>query len=361
MTKLHDLAGLGQAVWLDYIRRSMLDSGELASLVEQGVRGVTSNPTIFDKAISGSADYDQQLSRLASQAESPKEIYEALAIDDICRAADILRPVYVESETIDGYVSLEVDPLLAYDTEGTVGEARRLFETVDRPNIFIKVPATPAGVPAIETLISEGINVNVTLIFSLAQYEAIADAYIAGLEQRVAQGEGVSTVASVASFFVSRVDAKVDPVLEKMGHRELQGKIAVANAKMGYARFKEMFGNERWRRLESCGAQVQRCLWGSTSTKNPSYPDTLYVDELIGQDTVNTMPPQTLEAVLDHGRTEPTVESDLDRARAWLEQLDALGIYLNAVTQRLQHEGVSKFIDSFKSLLNSVEKKVGAV
>ena len=343
MTKLHDLADLGQAVWLDSISRSLIDSGELQALVEQGARGVTSNPTIFEQAISGSADYDAQLVALAREGRGTKEIYEALAIEDIRRAADVLYPVYVESRGVDGYVSLEADPRLANDTQATIAEGRRLFSALNRPNILIKVPATPAGAPAIESLISEGVNVNVTLIFSLAQYDAIADAYIAGLERRVARGEDVSAVASVASFFVSRVDGKIDPLVERMGRKELRGKIAVANAKVAYARFQEVYGHGRWKRLERCGARVQRCLWGSTSTKNPDYPDTLYVDELVGPDTVNTMPPQTLKAVLDHGRIEQTVTSGLDLARAQLRELDALGIYLKLKAEEGQEKRLTQY------------------
>jgi len=291
MGKLNELAGLGQAVWYDYIRRSFITSGDLQTLIDEGLRGITSNPTIFEKAIAGSTDYDKDLHRLVDKGKAVDEIYESLVLDDIGRAADLLRSVYDRTGGADGYVSLEVDPNLAHDTERTIAEARRLFAALGRPNVMIKVPATPAGAPAIETLIGEGVNVNVTLVFSLAHYEAVAGAYIAGLEKLAASGGNVSWVASVASFFVSRVDSAVDQALEEVGETDLQGKIAVANSKVAYARFREIFGGERWERLAGQGARVQRVLWASTGTKNPLYPDTLYVDRLIGPDTVNTLPP----------------------------------------------------------------------
>jgi transaldolase len=357
MTKLHELARLGQSVWLDFIRRSLLEKGELRKLVEQGIRGVTSNPTIFDRAISGSDDYDEDLRPLSGEAKSPEEIFEVLAFRDITLAADILRPVYEATGGLDGYVSLEVSPRLAHDAAGTVAEVRRYFRTLDRPNVLIKVPATPAGIHAVQTLISEGININVTLIFSLAQYEAVAEAYISGLEKFHDRGGQIGKIASVASFFVSRVDTAVDRALEKMGLTELQGKAAVANAKLAYARFREIFGGERWQRLARKGARVQRPLWASTSTKNPKYPDTLYVDNLIGPDTVNTMPPETLAAVLDHGRVALTVEEGLDEARAHLARLAEVGIDLDKITQQLQDEGVDAFAKSFASLLASIAAK----
>ena len=378
MTKLHELTDLGQAIWLDYIRRSFITSGNLHALVDGGLRGVTSNPTIFEKAIAGSTDYDDDLQRLVDQGKTVEEIYQALTLDDIQRAADVLRPVYEQSAGADGYVSLEVSPDLAYDTEGTISEARRLFATLDRPNVMIKVPATPAGIPAIETLIGEGINVNVTLIFSLAQYEAVAEAYIAGLEklatdggdpstgsgqalrQRTAgprSGHALSGVASVASFFVSRVDAAVDRALEEIGESALQGKIAIANSKVAYARFREILTGARWERLAAQGARPQRVLWASTSAKNPLYPDTLYVDGLIGPDTVNTVPPATLNAFRDHGTVALTLEAGLAEARAQLATLADLGVDLDAITQELQDEGVAKFAQSFQSLMSTIAEK----
>ncbi len=380
MTKLHQLADLGQAIWLDYIRRSFITSGDLQALIDDGLRGITSNPTIFEKAIAGSTDYDDDLHRLVDDGESVEEVYEALTLDDIQQAADLLRPVHDATDGADGYVSLEVSPNLAYDTEGTIAEARRLFAELGRPNVMIKVPATPEGIPAIETLIGDGINVNVTLIFSLAQYEAVANAYIAGLEKLAAaggdpstalrqaqddsSGRGLSKVASVASFFVSRVDAAVDHQLDVLTRQYpisnteyLQGRIAIANAKAAYARFRQIFSGERWERLAAQGARVQRPLWASTSTKNPTYPDTLYVDSLIGPDTVNTVPPATLNAFRDHGTVAPTLEASLDEVRANLARLAELDVDLDAITQELLDEGVAKFAQSFESLMATIAEK----
>jgi transaldolase len=358
MTKLHAINQLGQSIWYDNIRRSLLDSGEFQRLIQAGVSGVTSNPTIFDKAISGSTDYDASLQRLLDADEPVNKVFEALALEDIGRTADLLRPIFDRTHGVDGYVSLEVDPNLAYDTANTISEAKRLFASLGRPNVMIKVPATPAGYPAVETLIGGGINVNVTLMFSLAQYEATAQAYITGLERLAESGGDLSKVASVASFFVSRVDTAVDRALEKHPHgSSLRGKIAIANTKMVYARFREIFDGERWGKLAAQGARVQRPLWASTSTKNPSYPDTLYVDHLIGPDTVNTMPPATLQAVLDHGSVASTVETGLDQARAQLSRLSELGVDLDAITQQLLEDGVTAFAKSFESLLASIEAK----
>jgi transaldolase/glucose-6-phosphate isomerase len=357
MTKLQQLADLGQSIWYDNIRRALLDSGELRALVDVGVTGVTSNPSIFEKAIAGSADYDQALGELVSQDKSEDDIFEALAIEDIQRTADLLRPVYDRTHGADGYVSLEVSPRLAYDTEGTVAEARRLFAALDRPNVMIKVPATPAGMPAIETLISEGINVNVTLMFSLAHYDGVSEAYVAGLEKLAAAGGDLSQVASVASFFVSRVDSEVDRALDVIGDHTLQGKIAIANAKAAYARFREVFGGARWQSLAARGARVQRPLWASTGTKNPLYPDTLYVDGLIGPDTVNTVPPATLNAFLDHGTVALTLTTGLDEARDQLARLADLGVDLEAITQKLQDDGVAAFARAFESLMASIANK----
>jgi transaldolase len=357
MTKLHELAELGQAVWLDFIRRSFILDGELQVLVDAGLRGMTSNPTIFEKAIAGSADYDDDLHRLVTAGKSVDTIYEALAFDDIARAADVLRPVYDETRGGDGYVSLEVSPTLAHDTAGTIAEAKRLFATLNRPNLMIKVPATPAGLPAITTLIGAGINVNVTLIFSLAQYEAVVEAYLAGLEQLAGARQDLSGVASVASFFVSRVDTSVDRALAKIGHEDLQGKAAVANAKVAYARFRELLRGPRWEALAAKGARVQRPLWASTGTKDPRYSDTLYVDTLIGSDTVNTMPPTTLEAFRDHGAVDVTIETNLAEARSHLARLADLGIDMDAITQQLQDDGVASFAASFETLMASIAEK----
>jgi transaldolase len=349
------LTELGQSLWLDYIRRSFVTGGELRHWIDEGVRGVTSNPTILEKAISGSSDYDEQLAGLAREGKSSDEIYEALALADIGGAADLFMPVYDRDG--DGFVSLEVPPALAYDTEGTIASARHLFSALNRPNVFIKVPATREGFPAIELLIGEGVNVNVTLIFSLAQYEASAEAYLAGLERRLSEGKDISRVASVASFFVSRVDSAVDKALENAGNEELQGTIAIANARIAYKRFKEIFRGPRWERLAGRGAKVQRPLWASTSTKNPAYRDTLYVEELIGPNTVNTVPPATLEAFLDHGRAMPTVEKGLDEARARIGRLADLGISLDGITEQLTVDGVDLFAKSFDTLMASIAEK----
>jgi transaldolase/glucose-6-phosphate isomerase len=357
MAKLSDLAELGQAVWLDYIRRSFIASGDLQALIVDGLTGVTSNPTIFEKAIAGSADYDEALHKLVDAGKDANEIYEALVLEDIQQAADLLRPAYQRTQGADGYVSLEASPALAHDTEGTISEARYLFGALARPNVMIKVPATPAGIPAIETLIGEGINVNVTLMFSLAQYEAVAEAYIAGLEKLAAAGGDVSQVASVASFFVSRVDTAVDRALDEMGQSESQGKIAIANAKAAYSRFRETFSGPRWERLASLGARVQRPLWASTSTKNPLYPDTLYVDSLIGPDTVNTLPPATLQAFLLHGQVAATLGADMDEAHAQLERLAEIGVDLDGITQQLLDDGVTAFARSFETLMASIRDK----
>ncbi len=360
MTKLHRLAELGQSIWYDNISRGLLNGGGLQALVEQGVRGVTSNPTILNQAIGHSDDYDDALALLATTGKSTLEIYEDLVIEDIRRAADILRPVFEASEGEDGYVSLEVNPHLAHDTEGTVAEAKRLYTALDRPNVMIKVPATSEGIPAIESLIGQGVNVNVTLIFSLDVYRDVALAYIAGLERRAVAGLDLSQSASVASFFVSRIDTAVDRLLDSIASpqaKALKGKIAVACAKSTYALFKEIFAGERWERLADRGARVQRPLWASTSTKNPAYPDTLYVEPLIGPHTVNTLPPVTLEAFLDHGRVALTLEEGIDEARDLLRRLADLGISLDAVTRQLLDDGVIAFSRSFDSLLAVIEAK----
>lgn len=357
MTKLHELAELGQSIWLDYIRRQMLKSGELNQLHQTGVRGVTSNPSIFEKAIAQSDDYADDLNRLIAEDRSAIEIYEALAIEDIRHACDIFMDLYRQTDGEDGYVSLEANPQLAYKTEETIDEARRLFADVDRPNAYIKVPATPHGIPAIRQLISEGINVNVTLIFAISAYEQVVEAYLAGLEEYAENGGDLSKVSSVASFFVSRVDSKVDEKLEKLGNEELLGKIGIANAKVAYQRFLDLFSGPRWQTLAEKGARVQRPLWGSTSTKNPDYPDTLYVDELIGPHTVNTVPPKTLDAFLDHGTVERTIDKNPEEAQRQLEQLAELGISLEQVTDELLEEGVEKFAAAFTSLLQTIEER----
>jgi transaldolase/glucose-6-phosphate isomerase len=360
MNPLKQLGEQGQAIWLDYIRRNLLSSGGLKRLVDDdGIRGVTSNPTIFEKAIAGSTDYDQALR--AMLAENPnadlEKLYEPLAIEDIQMAADVLRPVYDATNGDDGYVSLEVSPHLAHDTEKTISEAKRLRAAVNRPNLMIKVPATPAGVPAIEELIAAGININVTLMFSMAHYEAVARAYVKGLERC---GDPAK-VASVASFFVSRVDTVVDKTLEAIGTPEakaLLGKIAVANSKVVYRRFLEIFHGEGFVSLRQRGARVQRPLWASTGTKNPAYSDVLYVENLIGPETVNTLPPDTIDAFRDHGKIPgPTVKEGFDEADATLSRLSGLGIDLNAITEKLQQDGVAAFSTSFDQLMAALDKK----
>ena len=357
MTKLQELANLGQDTWLDYIHRLLITSGELKKMVGQGIRGVTSNPSIFEKAIAGSSDYDEDLKRLVEEGKSVEEIYEQLAINDIRGAADALRSLYDQGKGAKGYVSFEVNPNLAHDTESTISEAHRLFGMVERPNVMIKVPATAAGVKAIERLIGDGVNINVTLIFSLDQYEAVTAAYIGGLEILASTGGDLKKVASVASFFVSRVDNAVDAVLQNIGNLDLQGKIAVYNAKIAYARFREIFSGERWQKLAAQGARLQKPLWASTSTKNPAYPDTLYVDNLIGADTVNTIPPATLEAFLHHGQISESLEHDVAEARDGLDRLAALGVDLSAITRELQDEGVAAFANSFNDLMASIAGK----
>lgn len=356
--KLHQLAELGQSMWYDNISRSMLNSGELHLLVEDGIRGMTSNPAIFEKSITGSDAYDQQLADLADSGASAFEIYEALAIGDIQRAADILRPVYEETNGLDGYISLEVSPFLAHDTKATIAEAHRLVDVVDRPNLMVKIPATPAGLPAIEECIASGLNINITLIFSLDAYAEVMEAYLRGLERRLESGSAVGGIASVASFFVSRVDTLIDDWIERQNvDASLKGQAAIANAKLAYALFKDTFTGSRWSALSSSGAMLQRPLWASTSTKNPTYPDTLYVDNLIGPHTVNTAPPTTVKAFMDHGLVAYTLEEGLDEARALMERFHHAGIDIDAATDQLLDEAVEKFAQPFQALLDSIEEK----
>jgi transaldolase len=364
MPSFSELHTLGQSVWFDFIRRSLITSGELAELVSQGVRGVTSNPAIFEKAIAGSPDYDEEIRALAKTGLSVEALYETLAIKDIQMAADALAAVYRSTAGRDGYVSLEVSPFLADDTDGTTAEARRLFEAVGRPNLMIKIPATAAGLPAVTASIAAGVNVNVTLIFGLENYQAVAAAYIAGLEQLARRGPSargghpVEAAASVASFFVSRVDTAVDRELEKRSARELLGKIGIANCKVAYAEYRRIFSGPRWSALASKGARTQRVLWASTSTKNPAYPDTLYVDGLIGPETVNTLPPETVKAFMDHGTAAETLTRDIEGARRQIQRLAELGIDFQALTRRLQEEGVAAFAKPFQALLDSIAAKL---
>ena len=366
MNRIQQLHALGQSVWLDYIERGMIQTGELEKLVKEGLRGVTSNPTIFQQAIAKSEAYKSDLAQLARQALDPKAIFEELAIADIQAAADVMRPVYDAANSQDGFVSIEVAPDLAYDAEATIAEARRLHAAVNRPNLMVKVPATEAGIPAIRQLIADGININVTLIFGLERYASVKDAYLSGLEERLDEGKPIDQVASVASFFVSRVDTNVDDRLEKLAQthpdqsetiRGLMGKIAVANAKLAYRQFQQVFSGSRWERLAAAGAQLQRPLWASTSTKNPDYPDLLYVDTLIGPHTVNTMPLNTLEAFLDHGTVIHSIGEQVEEAEQAILQLPKLGISMTDVTNELEHEGVKKFADSYDDLLATIAKR----
>jgi transaldolase / glucose-6-phosphate isomerase len=365
---LNELARAGQSVWYDQMTRSLLTEGHLARMIEQdSLGGLTSNPTIFEKAIGGSGEYDEELSRLAAEGLGRDEIYDQIALHDIGGAADVFRTRYDESDGEHGYVSLEVDPRLAHDTERTISEARRYHRALGRPNVMIKVPATPEGIPAIEQLIADGINVNVTLIFARDVYDRVIEAYLRGLERRVEAGERVDRVASVASFFVSRIDTKADELiarrLESASDEEgaelesCLGAVAIANAKLAYQLFLERFGGERFERLRAAGARVQRPLWASTGTKNPAYSDVLYVDNLIGPDTVNTLPPATYDAFRDHGRVERTIDRDLEEAERVLETIERHGISLKEITDQLTTEGVASFAKSFESLMATVDER----
>jgi transaldolase len=364
MNPLVELHAYGQSFWYDNIRRKFLQDGTLQSLIDNdGLRGMTSNPAIFEKAIGGSDDYDQQMAQLVAAEASTQEIYEKLAISDIQAACDIFAPLYAESEGGDGYVSLEVSPNLARDTEGTISEARTLFAAVNRPNLMIKVPATPAGIPAIKKLISEGININVTLMFNMNHYNDVAQAYIDGVAKLVEDGGDPSKVASVASFFVSRVDTAVDNKLNEMGTDEansLLGKVAIANSKVVYKRFKELFHDGPFLALQAEGANRQRLLWASTGTKNPNYSNTRYVDELIGPETVNTMPPATIDAFRESGTVDQTLENNVEEAEQVLEKLADIEVDLTAITEKLQDDGVDAFANAFKVLLNTIEEKKSA-
>lgn len=367
MSKMEELASLGQAVWLDYIRRSFITSGGLQRLIDRGLRGLTSNPSIFEKAIGQSEDYDEAMKDLIAAGASIDEIYNALAVEDIRSAADLFFPVYEKTAGEDGYVSLEVNPLLARDTAGTLAEARRLWKQVDRPNLMIKIPATREGLPAITQAIAEGINVNVTLIFSLNRYAEVIEAYLKGLEIRAGEGLPLDSIASVASFFVSRVDTKVDRLLEEIMRREgpqaelaasLRGQAAVANARLAYQQFESVFNGPRFAGLRAKGARPQRPLWASTSTKNPQYSDILYVQELIAPHTVNTLPTDTLEAFEDHGEVVRTIRAeDYDGQRSVLQSLESLGISMEQVTWELEEEGVAAFAKSFEALIESIIDK----
>jgi len=361
-SRLEKLAARGQSVWIDNLSRDLVHGGGLQRLIDDdAVTGVTSNPTIFQKAIAQGAAYDDQLRTLLQRVRDPREIFFALAADDVRDACDVLRPVWERTAGIDGYVSIEVDPGLADDATGTFDQAAELHAAIDRPNLYVKIPATAAGLPAIEESIAEGRSINVTLIFALRRYEAVAEAYLRGLERLVAAGGDPSQVSSVASFFVSRLDTETDRRLEELGNTRLQGRLAVANARLAYRHFREAFNGPRWELLADKGARVQRPLWASTSTKNPAYRDVVYVEELIGPDTVDTMPPETVEAFQDHGEVRgDTVLDGVDEAERLLEELREAGIDYDDVVDTLEDEGVKRFADSFDELIAGIEAKRGA-
>jgi transaldolase len=357
--RLREIEALGQSIWIDNLNRALLDDGTLRRLIEEdGLSGVTSNPTIFEKGMGHSDRYDDAFREAALDTQDPQEIFERLAYRDVRDAADLLRPTFDRSGGHDGFVSFELPASLADDADGSIEAAHYHRDALDRPNVLIKVPGTDAGVRAFEELTAAGVNVNVTLVFAVSRYEEIAEAYLRGLERRLAAGESIDGSASVASFFVSRVDTKVDQALEGTGGGDLRGRAAVANAKIAYESFERIFSGERWERLRAAGAHVQRPLWGSTSTKNPEYPDTLYVDELIGPDTVNTMPDATIEAARDHATPTRTVDRDLEGAHEFMRQVREAGVDLDDIVSRvLVEEGVKAFADSYDSLLGTLERK----
>jgi len=364
---LKQLETLGQSIWLDYIRRDLIVSGGLRRLIEEdGLRGMTSNPAIFEKAIAGSHDYDEDIQAMALKGKGTEAIYETISQRDVQSAADEFRPLYDRAEGKDGYVSLEVNPHLANDANGTIEEARRLWVALNRPNVFIKVPATVNGLSAIQQLISEGINVNVTLLFGLPRYRQVVEAYLNGIEARAAKGKAVKQVASVASFFVSRIDALVDPMLDKLIAqggtgaaiaKKVRGQVAIASAKMAYQIYKDIFGSDRFQKLAAQGALVQRLLWASTSTKNPDYSDVKYVEALIGPDTVNTAPVETIDAYRDHGEPKARLEQDLEEAQWVLDRLSELGIKIDDMTRQLENEGVEKFNQPFDKLMETLAQR----
>ncbi len=366
-----DLESFGQSIWMDFIDRDTISSGQLQKWIEQdGVSGVTSNPSIFEKAITGSDDYDESIRALALTEMTSEEIFRLLTVEDIQRVADLLLPTYYRTDGRDGFVSLEVSPTLAHNTASTIAEAGELWALVNRPNAMIKVPATLEGIPAIRELTGEGINVNITLLFGLPRYREVADAYLGGLEILAASGKPLKPVASVASFFLSRIDTLIDPVLEKLMKTDspqagiaaqLHGQIAIASAKVAYEMYKEIFGSERFARLTKKGARTQKLLWASTSTKNPAYSDTKYMEALIGPDTINTVPVETLNAYRDHGHPEQTLDQEIHKAYHLLNKLASVGIDLDAVTQQLEDEAIEKFVSAFDRLMPSLKEKAAAV
>lgn len=357
------LGELGQSPWYDYITRDLLTSGELQRLIrEDGLRGMTSNPTIFEKAVTGSALYDDDIRRLMGESRAPGEIFEAIAVDDIRRACDLFHPVYEASGGVDGVVSIEVSPELARDTDGTIEEAERLWDAVARPNVMIKIPGTTEGLPAIRHCLAQGININITLLFAVERYREVVEMYFEALEERVANGMPVDRIVSVASFFVSRVDSKIDPMLDRAGDpQRLRGTIAIANAALAYADFLVAFSGDRWYRLSAAGARPQRPLWASTSTKDPKFPDIYYAEALVAPNTVNTLPPDTFEAYRDHGKPQVRIFAAIAAAEDRLARLADAGIDLAQVTRELEEEGVEKFAASFRSLLGGLESKTATL
>ena len=358
MNRLQNIHDLGQSIWLDSFDRKLMDSGELQKLIdEDALCGITSNPSIFEKAVTSSSDYDEDIRKLAEENKSDEEIFFGFATSDIQRAADILKPVYDKANGTDGFVSLEVSPHLANDTEGTIKQARELWKTVSRNNVMIKIPGTKEGLAAIKQCISEGININVTLLFGLDRYREVTEAYISGLEERVKNNQPIDHVESVASFFLSRIDVLIDPILKEKKLDELVGEIAIASAKKAYEIYKEVFFNDRFRSLEQKGANKQKVLWASTSTKDPSFRDVKYVEALIGPDTINTLPMETIDAFRDHGNAEDHLENNLLQATQHLEQLKDNGINLDELTQQLEEEGVQKFNKAYDALLKAIAEK----
>jgi transaldolase len=368
---LLDLESLGQSIWMDFISRGTISSGQLQKWIERdGISGVTSNPSIFEKAITESDDYDDAIQDLILRGMTSEEIFRSLAVQDVQRVADLLRPTYDRTDGRDGFISLEVSPTLAHDTNSTIAEARELWALVNRPNAMIKVPATSAGIPAIRELTGEGINVNITLLFGLPRYREVADAYLEGLEIRAAKGKPVNKIASVASFFLSRIDTLIDPMLEEKMKSDnpqagtaasLHGQIAIASAKIAYEIYKEIFTSDRFARLANKGARTQKLLWASTSTKNPAYKDTKYVDALIGPDTINTIPVETLNAYRDHGGPEQSLDQEVHKAYHLLDELSSVGIDLDAITQQLEDQGVKKFIAAYDQLIDSLKEKAAGI
>lgn len=356
--KVKSIHNFGQSIWLDFFDRKIMDSGELKKLIDQdGVSGVTSNPSIFEKAITSSSDYDEDISILSGKENSNERIFFSLAVKDIKRAADFFKPVYEKANGEDGFVSLEVSPQLAHDTDGTIKQARELWKAVDRKNVMIKIPATAEGLPAIRKCISEGININITLLFGLPRYKEVVDAYLSGLEDRAKTNQPITQIASVASFFLSRIDVILDPLLEGRGLLDLKGEVAIASAKKAYEIYKNIFASDRFKKLEAKGAKRQRVLWASTSSKDPSFSDVKYVEALIGAETINTIPIETLDAFNDHGKAGKNLENDMDSATAVLAQLSARGIDIDIITQKLEDEGIKKFNKAYDKLLAAIENQ----